>query len=196
MNYTTLQADVAEYLDRTDLSSRIREFISLAEHRIMHDLKFRGNETGTSVTLTSGTDEITPPARFRSVIMLLDENSKPIERRTISFLRQHKSSLTTATGAPQFYALFNDKIFVSPVADQGYTLSLRYYEEVEELSTSNPSNYFTGNTPNLLLYGTLLEAAPYLHNDERVQLWQASYDRFLQSILEDQKFYGTDEAVQ
>lgn len=194
MNYTTLQSDIASYLDRTDLTSRIQEFISLAEHRLMHDLKFRGVEKAGTVSLTSGSTTVTPPPRFRSIIVLERADGTPIKYRPISFIEQYLSSLTTATGAPIYYSLFDDTIYVAPTADANYTLPIKYYEEIEPLATAT-TNYFTDETPQLLLYATLLEAAPFLHNDERIPVWQDRYDRFMQSVAQDQSAYQTDQAV-
>ena len=33
--------------------------------------------------------------------------------------------------------------------------------------------------PNMMLYASLLEAEPFLRNDERIVTWQAFYDRAL-----------------
>ena len=41
---------------------------------------------------------------------------------------------------------------------------------------------YTINAPQAMLYGTLLQAMPFLKNDSRVQLWQALYDRAVQTL--------------
>lgn len=195
MNYTTLQSTLAEYIDRTDLTARIVEFIELAEKRIMHDLKFRGVERAGTVTLTTGTNTVTPPTRFRSVIVLEQESGTPIKYRPISFIEQYASNLTTSSGPPKYYSVFDDTIYVAPTADATYTLPIKYYEEIEPLATAT-TNYFTDNAPQLLLYAALLEAAPFLHNDERLPVWQSKYTQFLQSMGVDQEFYTADQTVQ
>ena len=45
------------------------------------------------------------------------------------------------------------------------------------LGDSVQTNWLTDYAPTLLLYATLLEAAPMLKNDERVPVWQQMYDR-------------------
>lgn len=195
MNYTTLQADLAEYLDRSDLTSRIQEFIELAEKRIMFDLKFRGTEvTLTPFTITSGTDTYALPADFRAMVVLLREDRTVIPIRTMSFVDKYDAELTISSGPPAFAAIYNDNLKVTPTPDQNYDLTMRYFEEVEALGASNATNYFTDNTPNLLLYASLLEAAPYLHNDDRVPLWQAYYDRFVASIMGEDSVYNTSRS--
>jgi hypothetical protein len=43
------------------------------------------------------------------------------------------------------------------------------------LRTTDPNWYIT-NAPQVLLYGSLIEAEPFLRNDERIQLWRSYYD--------------------
>ena len=44
------------------------------------------------------------------------------------------------------------------------------------------TNFLTEYAPDLLLYATLLEAAPFLKKDERIQTWQQMYDRAAQAF--------------
>jgi hypothetical protein len=50
-----------------------------------------------------------------------------------------------------------------------------YYYKPEILSDSNPSNVFLANYPDLLLYGSLAQAEPYLMNDARLAVWASLY---------------------
>ena len=43
-------------------------------------------------------------------------------------------------------------------------------------------NWLTEYAPDVLLYASLLEALPFLKNDERVQMWQGMYDRAAQAL--------------
>ena len=45
------------------------------------------------------------------------------------------------------------------------------------LDESVQTNWITEYAPQLLLYGTLVEATPFLKNDERIPVWQSMYDR-------------------
>jgi hypothetical protein len=63
------------------------------------------------------------------------------------------------------------------VPDTNYTLQILYYANPPFLTNTNPSNDFLAVCPDLLLYGSLVEAEPYLMNDSRIQLWAGMYDR-------------------
>ena len=47
------------------------------------------------------------------------------------------------------------------------------------------NNWFVDAAPDLLLYGTLLNAEAYLKDDPRLPLWKAKYDLALQEVLDE-----------
>jgi hypothetical protein len=80
------------------------------------------------------------------------------------------------------YTLLGSEFQFAPYPDSEYTLRMVYYYKPDFLSDSNASNLFLANCPDLLLYGALAEAEPYLMNDERVNTWASLYDRGLASL--------------
>jgi hypothetical protein len=58
-----------------------------------------------------------------------------------------------------------------------YPFEILYYELPPLLDDVTQTNWLTEYAPQLLLYGTLLEATPFLKNDERITTWQNYYDR-------------------
>ena len=47
-----------------------------------------------------------------------------------------------------------------------------FYKNIDALSDSNTTEQMLTNNPDVYLYGALLEAEPFLMNDERVPLWE------------------------
>ena len=62
------------------------------------------------------------------------------------------------------------------------TFEVLYYERVQPLDSSNQSNWFTEYAPQALLYGSLLQAMPFLKNDERMGMWQAQYSQIMEIL--------------
>jgi len=60
-----------------------------------------------------------------------------------------------------------------------------YYELPPLLDDEQQQNWLTNFAPNALLYGTLLEATPFLKNDERIPVWQQFYQMAVQSLNEE-----------
>jgi hypothetical protein len=67
-----------------------------------------------------------------------------------------------------------------------YTISGIYYARLTPLSASNTTNWFTTNATDALLYGSLLEAAPFLGDDPRVPMWQIAFDLAIASIKKEE----------
>ena len=70
----------------------------------------------------------------------------------------------------------------APTPNAASTLEVLYYEQPALLGPNLQSNWLTDYAPELVLYASLLEATPFLKNDERVQLWQSLYDRCAQAF--------------
>jgi hypothetical protein len=94
----------------------------------------------------------------------------------------YTNARTTESGKPTKYTVLAAEFVFAPVPDSAYTLSMLYYAAPTELSSSVSSNVFLANCPDLLLYGALGEAEPYLLNDARIQTWAALYDRGVTSL--------------
>ena len=84
--------------------------------------------------------------------------------------------------SPLYYADYDyDHWLIAPTPDQDYAFETIYYERIEPLSSANQTNWLTRNAPNAVLYGTLLQAMPYLKNDQR-QIFQQKYTEAMQVL--------------
>ena len=79
------------------------------------------------------------------------------------------------SGKPFYYTVLASEFLFAPIPDGNKTLEMLYYYKPEILSDSNPSNVFLANYPDLLLYGSLAQAEPYLMNDARLAVWASLY---------------------
>jgi len=187
MTYTSLVADVTLYLERSDAQTinQIPSFINLAESIISDELKILGQQETVSATMVQGTPVIAKPTRWRkttSFNITVAGERKPLLLRKYEYLRNYWPNPTTE-GEPAFYADYDfDNWLIAPTPDAAYTFEVLYYEKIQPLDATNQTNWFTINAPQAMLYGTLLQAMPFLKNDSRVQLWQALYDRAVQTL--------------
>jgi hypothetical protein len=58
-----------------------------------------------------------------------------------------------------------------------------YYARLTALSADNPTTGLFEWAPDLYLYASLLQAAPYLRDDARVPIWLAAYDTLVQQLI-------------
>lgn len=71
---------------------------------------------------------------------------------------------------------------IVPTPNRPSPVELNYYEQPPLLDDANQTNWLTDLQPNLLLYRALVEAAPFLKNEERLQTWQGLYGEAAQAI--------------
>jgi len=180
--YTDLKSTIADYLARDDLTTQIPDFVRLAEQRLQRDLRLRQMLKVATATTTANDSTISLPADFLAM-KDLHLDTTPVRvlqfQNTSNFFRNAR---TTEKGVPTMYTLLGSEFQFAPKPDTVYTLRMVYYYKPDALSDSNASNLFLANCPDLLLYGALAEAEPYLMNDERLATWSALYDRGLASL--------------
>ena len=139
------------------------------------------------------------PARWRKTVSMnitVDGKREPVLLRKYEYLRQYAPD-PAQTGMPKYYADYDyTHWLVAPTPDVDYNFEVLYYERPQPLDSSNQTNWFTQYAPQALLYGSLLQAMPFLKNDGRVQLWQQQYDLIMGTLkAEDQARVGDRQAV-
>lgn len=188
MTYDSLLVDIRRYLERgfTQASDQIvfdqlPRLITLAERRIARELKIEGFIRAITTPLSIGVSTYLKPDRWRDTISMT-VNGTPIQTRSYEYLRNYWPD-EAQTASPQFYADYDyANWLIAPTPNAASTLEILYYEQPALLGPTLQSNWLTEYAPELVLYASLLEATPFLKNDERVQLWQGLYDRCAQAF--------------
>lgn len=201
MTYDSLVDDIQSYLERTDSATiqKIPTFIMLAEQILATDLKFLGNLTVSQSTMVANQPVIDKPARWRKTVSMnvtVNGERKPVFLRKYEYLREYWPD-PTQTDVPLFYCDYDyTHWLVAPTPDVAYNFEVLYYERLQPLDSSNQTNWFTIYAPQALLYGSLLQAMPFLKNDDRVPMWQAQYAQVVNTLqTEDVLRLGDRQAV-
>ena len=187
MTYASLVTDISSYLERTDTATieKIPTFIMLAEQVISTEIQFLGNLTVVTSTMNVGEPVIVKPARWRKTVSvnLIDNSQRqPVFLRKYEYLRNYWPN-ATQTDTPVYYCDYDyTHWLVAPTPDLAYNYEVLYYERVQPLDIANQTNWFTQYAPQAMLYGSLLQAMPFLKNDERMPMWQAQYDRVIATL--------------
>lgn len=201
MTYDSLVENIQSYLERTDTATleKIPTFIMLAEQIIASQIKFLGNLTVNESTMVATESIIEKPARWHKTVSMnvtVDGVRNPVLLRKYEYLREYWPD-STQTDVPKFYADYDyTHWLIAPTPASNYTFEVLYYERIQPLDSSNQTNWFTIYAPQALLYGSLLQAMPFLKNDERTPMWQQQYDLIMQTLkAEDQSRVGDRQAV-
>ena len=190
MTFTSLKEDVQRYLERGSsfasdpvVFEQIPRLINLAERRIARELKVQGFINVVNGTMAVGQSVYDKPDRWRDTISVNFGTGPTLSKRTPIFTRSYEYCRSywpdeSETAQPLFYSDYDyDHWLFAPTPDVAYPFEILYYELPPLLDDVTQTNWLTEYAPQLLLYGTLLEATPFLKNDDRIATWQNYYDR-------------------
>ena len=183
-NYTELKTAVANWLDRDDLTDRIPEFIALAEARFNRVLRLRSMETKQTASTAAAQRNYALPTNYIQM-RNFQLNTSPLT--TLSYVTPEIYDRLwggSSGGTPKFYTILADEISLGPIPGSVITMEMLFYKKFDNLSGSVATNWLITNAPDIYLYGTMLEAEPFIMNDERVQLWAAALERGVSDLQE------------
>jgi len=181
-NYNDLKTTVANYLGRSDLTTAIPDFISLAELRLQRELRTRQMLKSATATMVSGDAKVALPTDFLEIRDLHVQGNPRMPVTYMSPSTFTRDARADESGKPIYYTVLASEFQFAPMPDTAYVLEILYYAKPTVLSGSNSSNVFLANYFDALLYASLLEAEPYLINDARTQTWASLYDRAIKNI--------------
>jgi hypothetical protein len=173
--YSALQTTIASYLGRTDLTAMIPTFITLAEARLQRELRTRQMLKSATATMTGGDNTVGLPTDFLEMRDLFVQGNPRMPVSYMSPSAFTRNARATESGRPVDYSVIGSEMNFAPIPDGAYVLEMLYYYKPEVLSSTNASNVFLANYPDLLLYGSLAQAEPYLMNDARLAVWASLY---------------------
>ena len=180
--YAELKTSIGDWLNRSDLSATIPDFISLAEAQIERTLRTRQMIVRANASFDQQYGAV--PSDFLEVksLKLTSTNPPtPLSFLTIDLLDEQSSSYT-ASGKPKFFGVVGNQLRILPTPDSTYTTELTYFAKLTKLSSTVTTNWLLTSSPDIYLYGALLQAAPYLQDDARIQTWATLYERALNDL--------------
>ena len=183
-NYSELKLAIADWLDRTDLTDSIPDFITLAETRHRRDFKIRRMETRVTANTIVDSEYYTLPDNFVAM-RNIQLNTNP--KTSLEYLTPEQMDRIHAgstKGKPKAYSIIGNNIQLRPLPDSVYEIEMLYYKYFTPLSDSNTTNDMLTYHPDAYLYGALVEAEPYLQNDKRIQVWAGYYERAKKDIID------------
>ena len=178
--FAGLKSSIADWLNRSDLTTQIPDFIALAEADFNAKLRIRQMEQIDTITIDA--ESVSVPTGFisvRSLYILLSSNKYVLEYITPHNMFEVKAGSTA--GRPRVYTIESDNetesLRFGPSPDTSYTGYLSYYKSFGALSDSNTTNYILNKHPGIYLYGSLYHAANFLGgiDPNQVQQWLQMY---------------------
>jgi len=182
--YSELKTAVANWLDRDDLEDRVPEFIALAEARMNRVLRLRMMESKyTASTIASQRNYALPASYIQMRNFQL--NTSPIT--SLSYVSPEIYDRLwggSQGGIPQFYTIIANELQLGPIPGSVITMEMLFYKKISALSASNTTELMLTDNPDVYLYGALLEAEPFIMNDERIGVWAQGFEKAIVDLQE------------
>ena len=175
--YTNLKSTIADFLNRSDLDSVIPTFIDLAEAQMNRDIRHWEMENLVSGQQSQGDKYMQVPADWLETIRFIvtTDNPSTLELASLSAIADKRQNTNDAAGTPRFYSHVRGEFELFPTPDEDTDFELLYYQKIPSLSDSTTTNWLLDYAPDVYLYGSLLHSAPYLKDDDRLNLWAQMY---------------------
>jgi hypothetical protein len=165
-NYTTLVAEIdgaAGWSHRTDLTSRLPQFVALAEAAMQVECKMVEFEGTATITITAGVGTV--PTDFLGMRSIYWNGDL---KRPLTYISPDKfDALRNDSGTPSYYTISGTTIRLAPSAT-GSAITT-YHARFSPISASNETNAIITNFPDAYLFGTLVQIALWAEDDAKAQ---------------------------
>lgn len=190
--YSELQTTIANFLARSDLTTQIPDFITLAEARMSRELDTRSQEKRAIAPTVAGDEFISLPTDLRK-IRLVKLNTDPLD--VLEYMAPkdyYETYATSGGGRPKIYTLVGTELALRPIPDSVLNVEIIYSEDIASLSAANATNTVLTRHPDTYLYGSLFAAHMYLMDEQRAQQYDALFTRAMDEIKRDTEkaFFG------
>ena len=191
--YAGLQAAIADFLDRQDLTASIPTFIALAEARISRDLNHWKQEKRVTTTLNEQFEMI--PSDMIEALSLQHVGGGRIMTMAATEMQERRGYVSYQAAKPTNVRLTAGQFELFPEPDCDYIVSLLYRARIPALADDNTSNWLLLDAPDVLLYAALGQTAPYLKDDARLPVWAALYQSAVDALNAESKSAKTTGTV-
>lgn len=199
-SYSALKTSLAAWLWRSDLTSQIPDYITLAEaqinRRLLKDGPCRRMMVRADATLN--TEFAAVPTDFmasKTINIVGNSGTHELDFCTPEQINEKKGLTQTLTGEPFFYTVVGGEFQFFPAPTSDTDAELTYWARIPSLSDSVTTNWLLTYHPDAYLYGALLQAAPYLRDDSRVPIWASAFETILSDIVEADKVSRTSTHI-
>ena len=182
-NYGELKTAIADFLNRDDLTSAIPTFVALCESQVARDLRHWRQERRVTTTLNERFENL-PTDWLETKNMYLSDGAA-IEYASVAEISRQKLLSEDTAGKPRLYTINSGQFEFYPQPDEDYELTMIYMARIPAMSADGDAHWLMENYPDVYLYGSLLQSAPYLSEDARVAVWAQLYGAAVANLNKD-----------
>jgi trehalose/maltose hydrolase-like predicted phosphorylase len=177
-SYTTLLSEAASWLARSDLTTSIPGFVQSFEENFLCDPENHASwmESALSVTLSNNVAAL--PSDYLGLRIAYFSGYQPLNRVSLEQLYKRYPRGAGTSGTAKFIARNASNFEFGPEGTSGTLLGTYYAKPtlLRSFASDAAAHFLIVNCPQMLLWGTLLAAEPFLKNDARVMIWKSALD--------------------
>ena len=205
-NYVDLQTAIGNWLNRSDLSAQIPDFITIAETQLRRRLKMALRDgvmlpramvfNNASFSIPANSEYVNLPSDFLGLLSFTIDAPYPnnpsnipqvqldyIDPGNLAYLKQ-KRGQTASPATPGVFSIIGSQFQFLPIPDVTYTGNLYYWQDFGNLVNAGGGvNWVLTNHPDAYLYGALAASAPYLRDDGRTEVWGTMFLQAIDDLL-------------
>lgn len=189
--YAGLQAAVADWLNRVgspEVAERTPDFIRLFEAKFdNYDPPVRHPKMTVRATAPIDSEYTLLPPDYLEMqrVRLVVPRRGTLRYLTPEEFEDEKArrswDVTRYVGT---FTVVGNELQIYPYTDgEPVTCEMTYWAKLPKLSNTTTSNWLLAEYPSTYLYGALLEAAPYLRDDERIAVWSAGLSQAMDFLI-------------
>ena len=168
-NYTTLLASIASWLNRSDQTANIPDFLTLAESAIADDVRLQGMIVRSTLSTVAAQDYIALPDDWLEFVYVKSD-SLPLEFMPADRLR----AASLQTGALENYSIEGGRLLLSPTPAAVTTIDISYFAKLPVLSGTS-TNFLLTRWPQIYLFKALANGFRFLMDSPHADSWDALY---------------------
>lgn len=176
--FATLKTAMAEWLDRTDLTTRIPDFIGMFEAKINRRLRVRQQVNYAFLSMTAGATTLPTDYLEWKRVTWQGNPKRELDYVTPSYLSG--TNPDSISDAPRYFTIEGTVLKVSPLDNT--TLEMLYAQKLPSLSDDNDTNWMLDEHPDGYLFGSLVMACTLISNAGDGAAWNALAEQILGEI--------------
>jgi hypothetical protein len=174
--YSELKSAIADWTNKTNLTARLGDFVTLAEAKINRRLRVNEMEAALAETaIASGA--VSRPAGMLAIksIWTTGSDQRSLKQTNLEFI----NSQPTNASIPQWFAWSGEDLVFYP---SGGSVAAIYYTAVPALSDAAPSNWLLAASPDLYLWASLEQACIFLKNPDGMATYGQKADGLIEEL--------------
>ena len=187
MNYTSLCADIQDYVENTFSADQLATFVQQAEQRIYNSVQLPDLRKNVTGVITINNKYLSCPndflAPYSMAVIDGSGNYSYLLNKDVNYIREAYPN-PSDTAMPKYYAIFGPRsddikelsFILGPTPNSDYDVELHYFYYPESIVTAGQT-WLGDNFDSALLWGSIVEAYVFLKGEaDLIATYQKRYD--------------------